>query len=361
MAEDQVYSSLGMADVQKGITEQWKKEHQTEANVQLIGKTKKMTKQDWIHSVYFRKLLVQYRALDKGYLADSPGRKLRAVLKGIVQGLSPCLDQRTMNCRVCPFKGRCYFLQLMVEDISKDYLPYVIDTKDTRGWQGLLAPGSEHSYEISLFGDKAELAEHMAGWIRRKPLISLKGKAGQSVRFELVSVGHADGGKVMRAEDLMEQYRNKGVFTRNHVRHLGIEFVTPLDVTFENKTITDPEELTFEVFLETVRRRIEGLATAHCGFEGEIPSLDMLLRPDEQVETIRNPDFRFVNAKGKKRCPDGRRTLEYIGGLKDRVSFVGNLAPHLPLVVLGEAVHIGKHTTQGLGKYRISSIDGKFV
>ena len=42
-----------------------------------------------------------------------------------------------------------------------------------------------------------------------------------------------------------------------------------------------------------------------------------------------------------------------IGGLLGEVTFAGNLAPFLPLLIAGESLHLGKSVVKGNGKYQI--------
>ena len=42
-----------------------------------------------------------------------------------------------------------------------------------------------------------------------------------------------------------------------------------------------------------------------------------------------------------------------LGGFVGRVTFTGLLAPWLPVLRLGEILHVGKGTAFGLGRYRI--------
>ena len=44
-----------------------------------------------------------------------------------------------------------------------------------------------------------------------------------------------------------------------------------------------------------------------------------------------------------------------IGGLVGKATFSGNLAPLLPLLVVGELIHVGKDTVKGNGWYRIET------
>ncbi len=43
-----------------------------------------------------------------------------------------------------------------------------------------------------------------------------------------------------------------------------------------------------------------------------------------------------------------------LGGFVGRITFEGDLTPFLPYIRIGEAVHVGKATSFGLGRYRIA-------
>lgn len=225
----------------------------------------------WINSVYFIKFVIQYRALTEGYIGDSPGRKLRAILKEIVQGISPCLNKDDTMCQECSLKENCCFFHLMVEDRHKDYLPYFIIINNGHDWQGPISRGSRHSFEICLVGDKTTWSEDLAMGLRQKKLISLDGIAHQKVRFELLSLDLENNGKPIGIADLLPRYTETGAKGFPKVEQLAVAFITPHSITYNNKTITSPKDLDFRVFLSALHKRVSGLAMGHCCFKGDVP------------------------------------------------------------------------------------------
>jgi len=103
-----------------------------------------MLSEEWLRAIYFTKVNVKYRALTGGEIGDLPSRKIRAVLKGIIQSISPCLNQEEMDCQVCSSKVECPFFHLMVEDPHRDYKPCVISIDEGSDWKGLIRPGETH-------------------------------------------------------------------------------------------------------------------------------------------------------------------------------------------------------------------------
>ncbi|TMA55202.1 MAG: CRISPR system precrRNA processing endoribonuclease RAMP protein Cas6, partial [Deltaproteobacteria bacterium] len=67
----------------------------------------------------------------------------------------------------------------------------------------------------------------------------------------------------------------------------------------------------------------------------------------EQIETATS-DLRWYDWERYSARQDVRMKL---GGFVGRVTYRGDLQPFLPLLRLGEVVHVGKGTSFGLGKY----------
>lgn len=308
----------------------------------------------WINSIYFRTIHVRYRVLNRGYIGNPGDRKIRAVLKAILQSQSPCLDQRHMVCSRCPQKESCIFFQLVVD--QSEFMPYIVHVDDPTEWLGLAGPGKEQGFDIRVIGHKSRLADQIAEYLMRKPFFSFDAVGKERIRFELASVDHKHEGKEIRVKDLIKDYTKRCLWNGDEISRLRIEFVTPVEIRQSGKIISRPGDLTFDVFLKALYRRIGGLARAYCGFEGHIPSLEDLGVGDGLIRT--NSDgIRFASLKPRTKDYRGKgKGPEYIGGFKGTLSFKGDLTPYLYLILLGEALHIGKKTTQGLGQYRIKGI-----
>lgn len=303
----------------------------------------------WEH-VSFSRLSVTCRALTGGYLSERPERKLRAVLKALVQALSPCADQRDMDCAACFFAPDCLFRQLFTPDPCRDYLPYFLFTEEPQTWRGPISPGTDRRFSLVLAGRAASLLPRVSESFAQKPLFTIDSGDNPPIRFLFSEGRPLNGGLPVRATELVSA-RSAELGVKSGVARLSIEFESPFCLTLGNRTLTQPELVDFGVFGEALNRRVMGLARDHCGFEGTFsgaPNADCA-----GVLTKRSPDFRFMREEAFKRERNGRVQSQLLGGFLGQITFSGNLSPWLPLIILGEALGIGNDTTQGSGRYKI--------
>jgi len=224
-----------------------------------------------------------------------------------------------MVCSECSRKEDCIFFHFVVE--HGEFGAYLVHVDDPAEWHGSMEPGTEHGLDLRLVGQRAGLIERIAECIKRKPLISLDAAGDKMIRFELVSCEDKYGGREIGVKEIIEDYNRRGLWDGSAVSGLRIEFVTPVEIRKKRKIIDNPEDMTFDVFLGALLERIKGLATAHCGFEGKIPSFEDIASPDKQILT----DYKslvFVSRKpGRKGCPAEKKGKEYFGGLKGTLFF----------------------------------------
>ena len=130
-----------------------------------------------------------------------------------------------------------------------------------------------------------------------------------------------------------------------HLPLCTLDFVTPTRVVHAEALTPEPD---FHVLIRVLLRRLSNLAYFHCGTE---LNLDFrgLITAAEQVETV-SSDLRWHDWERYSARQDTRMKL---GGVVGRVTYQGNFQPFLPLLQLGEIVHVGKGTSFGLGKYVI--------
>lgn len=126
---------------------------------------------------------------------------------------------------------------------------------------------------------------------------------------------------------------------------LAMCFLTPTRLTRDGSAVTVPD---FATVVRSVCRRLTLLALFH---EGEAPSafFAMLARAAEQV--------RLVSWSGawqdweRYSSRQGRRMT--FGGIVGTAVYAGPIAPFLPYLVCGEALHVGKACTFGGGWYSL--------
>lgn len=128
-----------------------------------------------------------------------------------------------------------------------------------------------------------------------------------------------------------------------HLSLVTWNFLTPTRLVYAEALTPAPD---FHVLIRALLRRLSNLAYFHCGAELDL-DFRGLIAAAEQIETV-NSDVRWYDWERYSARQDARMKL---GGFVGKVTYRGNLQPFLPLLRLGETVHIGKGTSFGLGKY----------
>lgn len=127
---------------------------------------------------------------------------------------------------------------------------------------------------------------------------------------------------------------------------LTLSFETPVRIKDEGDLAA--VELPFDLLIKRLYERAVLLSHYHC--QAEMEDVDKPLDGVDEVRTRENRlrwyDWERYSAR------KGRMKL---GGLVGRITYEGNLDKFLPLLKIGEYIHVGKAATFGLGKYRIGT------
>lgn len=126
---------------------------------------------------------------------------------------------------------------------------------------------------------------------------------------------------------------------------LTVLFQTPTRLKFEG-ALTG--KITFDIIIRNLLRRISALSYFHCGEELELDFKEVI----EKSKNIKL-DKSGIKWFDWERYSTRQNTRMKLGGIIGEASFSGDLKEFLPLLKLGELVHIGKGTSFGLGKYVI--------
>jgi hypothetical protein len=129
----------------------------------------------------------------------------------------------------------------------------------------------------------------------------------------------------------------------SHLPLCTLHFVTPTRLIYA-EALTNTVD--FHVLIRALLRRVSNLSYFHCGTEFDL-DFRSLIAAAEKVETEAS-DLRWHDWERYSARQDTRMTL---GGVLGQVTYRGDWHPFLLLLTLGEAVHVGKGTSFGLGKY----------
>ena len=131
----------------------------------------------------------------------------------------------------------------------------------------------------------------------------------------------------------------------NHTNHLTIILLTPLRMRFDGH-ITDKIE--FHVLTRNLLRRISSLSYFHCGEKLQVDFKGLIEKASAVKQT--KSDTQWFDWK---RYSTRQEDWMSLGGVTGTVSYEGDISDFMPLLRLGEYVHVGKGTSFGLGKYEI--------
>jgi len=179
-----------------------------------------------------------------------------------------------------------------------------------------------------------------------------KGLGKKRVKYTLQEVKDGEGNTVYSGEkkelySKFKIYRWEEFQTIQYPKSsiLTLHLLSPLRIKEKNKLVKD---LTFPLLITSLTRRLSLLSLFPCNHP-IWDSVHPLLPLSEKIK-VKEKELQW---KEFTRYSTRQKTILKLGGLTGRIVFEGNLSPFLPLLKIGEYIHIGKGTTFGLGKYRI--------
>jgi hypothetical protein len=146
------------------------------------------------------------------------------------------------------------------------------------------------------------------------------------------------------AADLAERAAALGKAAR--AGRLTLHFLTPTRLKHAGELAGG---LDFHLVARALLRRFSSLAYFHCGQRWETDYagwIEIAQRIETLPLSVAWQDWERFSGRQQQRVP--------LGGLVGKVSYRGDLAPFLPLLALGELIHVGKAAVFGNGWYQIS-------
>jgi hypothetical protein len=181
-----------------------------------------------------------------------------------------------------------------------------------------------------------------------------QGRGGGVAPSPLEGEGWGGGLPIYRAEDDMIRTVNTTISGDTITARaatlppdrITLEFLTPTRLKHRGRWVGEGPP--FHVLVKVLLGRISSLSYFHCGHKLEADFRGLIDRAAEvriaQSETGWRDWSRF-SGRQKQRVE--------MGGLVGQVTYSGDLRDYLPLLALGELVHVGKGTVFGNGQYRI--------
>jgi len=149
------------------------------------------------------------------------------------------------------------------------------------------------------------------------------------------------------SSEILTSHFGVPAFAGRPTSHLTLIFETPVRIKDEGDLAV--AELPFSLLAKRLYERAVLLSHYHC--RAEMEDVDKPLDGADKVRIKENRlrwyDWeRYSARKGKMK----------LGGLIGSITYEGDLERFLPLLRIGEYIHVGKAVVFGLGRYRIKTI-----
>ncbi len=269
---------------------------------------------------------------------------------------------RRQDCPKCMLKGKCAYSYVFETPPPQDAemmrlypivpKPFVLEPpEDSRE---RIDSGEEIAFGLVLIGRAIDFLPHFVFAFMELGRMGLgRGRGG----FDLASVAVVADGRGARQVfgEGDEQIGGCGAPEAFDLLARGgagasaarLDFRTPARIRYGGRYA---DSLPFHVLIRNLLRRASALLYFHCG--GDPRALDFrgLIARAAAVE-IADSRLRWHDWGRYSSRQDARMQL---GGVLGGIAYRGDLRPFLALLRLGAALHIGKNTTFGLGRYTLA-------
>ena len=268
-----------------------------------------------------------------------------------------CCQDLDASCLKCSDREKCPYAQIFessppfgAERLSKNQnLPRPFVFKPPLREKEEYKAGEEFSFDLVLFG---KAGDYLPYFILAFKELAKEGIGVGRGKFELVGVWAVGRkGLEVRGRIFPEQDRNisekipsqtfiyeAGFFSTSRIK---VKFLTPTYLVFNKRRVAKPE---FHHLFKRARDRINALSTFYAGKPLEMDFAGAGRR-SEKVKLVSarltwEEHTRFSTKSGIRHP---------IGGVKGEVVYEGDFKEFLPLLLVGEEIHIGKHASFGNG------------
>ncbi len=304
---------------------------------------------------YFKRIKYQSYVYTLRFYEETelPSNKTSMFRGGIGEMLlrKHCLSDR--NCEKCGFKDSCivpniYYHRFKIRpDFAqgKESEGYIFDCTDLREH---FKEGDYLEFSLTLFGD---VIVYFSTIMDAVYMLGQIGVGEEKVRYDVVSIRNAKGEVIMKDNQVYLNHAvplTVGDYVDERLREMNpgkddcvrLKLLSPCSIKSkgELKYDFDPDALSNSIY-----RRVYVL---NC-FEGN--EIDQYYGKDTPIEIVKQKARkvtvpRFSSTHGKKLYLTG-----FVGEAEMRVK-----TEFLPFLIAGEVLHIGKNTSMGFGKYKVS-------
>lgn len=235
-------------------------------------------------------------------------------------------------------------------------VPYILEPPAHReaSWQ----PGDTIPVGLHLIGEGAAYLPYFVLAFQRLGQQGLGRRRRQATLTQVMAI-ETNGNpqtSLWEAENLRHDWKTHGQW---HAQDLSspnststtLHFRTPTRLKYQGRYVEETPP--FHVVFRTLLRRISSFSYFYAGQRWDIDYRGWIERA-KQIE-VADAD---VSWQDWERYSTRQRRRMNLGGIVGRVTYHGKLAPFLPVIRLGELIHVGKGTTFGNGQYEVVGWSG---
>lgn len=312
----------------------------------------------WDLELLKRALQIRYVKLRFGLrIAEDtrlPMNKVSAIRGGIGEMLLRANCIRDRQCKSCDFESECIVRRTLYSRFeekpdfvtSGDSVGYVLECEN---YNEDFQEGDILEFHLILFG---KTIVYFSQFLQAVHQLGLAGVGKAHARYTVASVRNTVGKDILRGSEVfMERYQVLTLWDYVTYRQKGltarrppdlIRFQTPVTLKYQGKM---QQSLSLEAMIPALCRRIymldcfEGLDCGQLRWDGACPKV--LEEYSEPVSVCR------YSSTQDQRMP--------LRGIRGELLLEGMPEELLPLLLAGEVTHIGKNTSFGFGRYRLSA------
>jgi hypothetical protein len=309
------------------------------------------------------------RAETEAWLPRFKGSTLRGAFGSALKRAVCIRDD--FNCEVCLVRPNCIYTHLFetlppagVDAFrGQKYAPHPYVLEPPLNFKQHYAPGEPLRFGLTLIGRAIDYLPYVIFAVDEA---GRRGLGQERGRFALESVScRAADGDDQLIYDGSEKRLTSGPFSLSAEEFIARRFSLPeplnlkrsnLKLTFLTPTRIRvhgdlQSSVTFELLMKSLLRRLWQVASAHCGVELLLDHRRLIERAKEV--SLVSSQLRWQDWE---RYSNRQQTSMKMGGFVGEVEFTGLDAEFLPVLALGELLHVGTGTTMGLGKFEAGLI-----
>ena len=326
-----------------------------------------------LRSLRFAKFSLLLEASETLHLPEYKGSTFRGGFGNALKK-AVCMT-KTFDCPPCLLKQNCPYMTIFepkVEKTTADLIrigreapqPFVLEPPLTE--ERRFEKGEQLTVGLALIGKAIDMLPYFIHAFivlgERVGLGKAKGK------FVVRQVNDAEGKKVYdgQTQSLKDSYR---IFTYADFTdaagspsgdpslrgRISLNFITPTRImtsygSGSRHLVRLREAKDFGTLVETLYHRVFALTNLYCADE-VLDYTKHRIPLNSSTIMLEKAEIRWQDWE---RYSNRQQTRMKLGGFVGRATFEGELSEYLPLLRIGEYLHVGKNTSFGLGKFEVN-------